>query len=244
MSQNPLLSLNKVSKSYGSLCVVNEVSFEINEGETVGIIGPNGAGKTTLFNLIAGTLALDKGAILFNGSEITHLRSDQCCQKGLGRTFQIPRTFEDMSVYENVLVGLVSQNTKLKKQEIQSKAIAILEMTNLIELANTKACYLSIIKKKSLSLACALSTSPKLLLLDEVAGGLTDYELQNFTKILDAIKESGVTIVWIEHAIYALASYVDRMIVINFGEQIADGKPKTLMNDPLIKEIYLGVESS
>jgi len=243
MNPVPLLSLKNVTKSYGSLCVANAISFEVNEGETLGIIGPNGAGKTTLFNLIAGSLPLDQGIVKLEGSDITTSNPTVCCQRGLGRTFQIPKTFGSMSVYENILVGLVSKKPRPSRKEIKRRAADILEMTKLEAYANTKAKELSIIRQKSLGLACALSTSPKLLLLDEVAGGLTNHELQAFLKMLALIKSSGITIIWIEHAVYALASFVERMIVIDFGKQIADGDPMTLLEDPLIKEIYLGGEN-
>lgn len=236
----PLLSLEKVSKYYDELCVANKISFEIMEGELVGIIGPNGAGKTTLFNLIAGTIRADEGSIKYGLIDITKMAPSQRCQLGIGRTFQIPKTFNEMTVYENVLVGANSR--RLSVEEFKDEAHYTLSICGLTDKANTLAKNLSVIKRKALGLACALSTDPELLLLDEVAGGLTDQELQDFILIVDKIRESGKTIVWIEHAVQALAAYVERLIVINFGEMIADGNPQAILDDKTIKEIYLGVE--
>lgn len=242
MVETPLLSLKNVSKYYGKLCVADKISFDISKGETVGIIGPNGAGKTTLFNLIAGSITIEEGTILYKGDDITSMSSFRRCHRGLARTFQIPKTFNTMSVYENVLVGAVSRQNHLNEKESREVAIQVMEITGLTHKANVEAQYLSVIDRKALGLACALSTSPELLLLDEVAGGLTDHELHEFVFILDKIKKSGTSIIWIEHAVYTLANYVDRMIVINFGELIADGNPDKILEDPKIKEIYLGVE--
>lgn len=238
-----MLSVERLTRYFGHLCIIDGLSFSVCKGECVGIIGPNGAGKTTLFNLVAGALPPDEGTIVFKGRDIGHLPADKRCRLGIGRTFQIPRSFTQMSVYENVLVG-ASNVSNLREKDHKDKVGSILELTHLSDLANVPAGNLTLLQRKRLSLARALSTSPEILLLDEVAGGLTDHEVEEFLILMDNIRHMGVTIIWIEHVLHALSSFVDRIIAISFGEMIADGSPDRVLTDPEVQEIYMGVDES
>lgn len=236
-----LLSVKNVSKNFGSLKVTNDLSFELKEGEALGILGPNGAGKTTLFNLISGDIKPDSGEILFNGKSILHLSPSDRCVEGFGRTYQIPHPFEGMSVFENVLVGAVYGNNH-SEQEAQELALYVLEQTGLIDKAEVLAGSLSLLERKRLELAKALSTQPKILLLDEIAGGLTEREVHELIELIQDIRKHGVSIIWIEHIVHALLSVVDRLIAINFGQMLTQGDPQTVMESPEVKEVYMGIE--
>ena len=236
-----LLSVKNVSKNFGSLKVTNDISFDLKQGEALGVLGPNGAGKTTLFNLISGDIKPDDGDILLNEQSILHLSSSDRCIEGFGRTYQIPHPFEGMSVFENVLVGAVFGNNYSEK-EAEQLTLDILEQTGLINKAENLAGSLSLLERKRLELARALSTQPKILLLDEIAGGLTEHEVKELIELILQIKNNGVSIIWIEHIVHALLSVVDRLIAINFGELLIEGEPKTVMDSPQVKEVYMGVE--
>jgi branched-chain amino acid transport system ATP-binding protein len=236
-----LLKVNNISKSFGSLKVIHDLSFELKEGETLGILGPNGAGKTTLFNLISGDLKPDNGDVLFRGKSILSLSPPCRCLEGFGRTYQTPQPFERMSVFENVLVGAVYGNNYVEK-EAQELSLYILEYIGLIDKAEKLAGSLSLLERKRLELAKALSTQPKILLLDEIAGGLIEHEVNELIELLQDIRKSGVSIVWIEHIMHALLSVVDRIIAINFGEILIQGEPQIVMNSPEVKEVYMGIE--
>lgn len=236
-----LLKVQNVSKSFGSLKVTNDLSFELGKGEAIGILGPNGAGKTTLFNLISGDITPDSGEILFNDKSILALSSSDRCIEGFGRTYQIPQPFEGMSVFENVLVGAVYGNNYSEK-EAEELALYVLEQTGLIDKAEALAGTLSLLERKRLELAKALSTQPKILLLDEIAGGLTEQEVFELIELIKDIRNAGVSIIWIEHIVHALLSVVDRLIAINFGELLIDGTPEDVMNSAEVKEVYMGIE--
>lgn len=237
-----LLSVRNVSKSFGSLKVTNDLSFDLKEGEAIGVLGPNGAGKTTLFNLISGDLKPDNGDILLNDKSILSLSPSDRCLEGFGRTYQIPHPFEGMSVFENVLVGAVYGNN-ISEKEAQELALLVLEQTGLIDKAEALAGTLSLLERKRLELARALSTQPKILLLDEIAGGLTEHEVKELIELIQNIRKNGVSIIWIEHIVHALLSVVDRLIAINFGEMLIEGDPKMVMNSPEVKEVYMGIEA-
>ncbi|KAB7883142.1 ABC transporter ATP-binding protein [Poseidonibacter ostreae] len=236
-----LLKVQNVSKSFGSLKVTNDLSFELKRGEAIGILGPNGAGKTTLFNLISGDITPDSGEILFNDKSILALSSSDRCVAGFGRTYQIPQPFEGMSVFENVLVGAVYGNNYSEK-EAEELALYVLEQTGLIDKAEALAGTLSLLERKRLELAKALSTQPKVLLLDEIAGGLTEQEVFELIELIKDIRKAGVSIIWIEHIVHALLSVVDRLIAINFGELLIEGTPEDVMNSSEVKEVYMGIE--
>ena len=237
----PILSLEKVCKSFGALTVAQEVSFGLRKGEALGIIGPNGAGKSTLFNLIAGNIPVDSGRIDFDGMEITDAPPMTRCLGGLGRTFQIPQPFETLSVFENLLVAGAFGTARTEAQ-VTDRCAEILLETGLLHRANDTAGRLSLLERKRLELARALATQPKVLLLDEIAGGLTDAECGELISTIRAIHASGVSIIWIEHVLHALNSVVERLLVLDFGKVIGVGAPDEIMASRQVREIYLGIE--
>jgi len=216
------------------------IGLDVAEGEALGIIGPNGAGKTTLFNLVAGDLAPDAGTIRFKGADITAMKTHRRCAAGIGRTYQIPRPFESLTVFENLLVGAVYGAGK-RESEVVGACAEILERTGLAAQANRRAGSLTLLERKRLELARALATNPRLLLLDEIAGGLTEGECRALVETIKAIRARGVTIVWIEHIVHALVAVVERLIVLDFGRKIAEGEPQAVMSSPEVQEIYMGI---
>lgn len=233
------LSLNNLEKRYGALVVTDGFSLDVNQGEILGILGPNGAGKTTLFNLITGTIKPDGGAVEFAGKDISTLDAASRCQRGISRSFQVPHPFVGMSVFENVLVGAIFGRRSDGPEE---HALRVLELTGLIEKSNMLAGSLSLLERKRLEMARALATDPKLLLLDEIAGGLTDSECKSLLAAIRDVHNSGVTIIWIEHVVHALLSVATRLVVVDFGRTIADGNPTDVMRNEQVKSIYLGVD--
>jgi len=238
----PILALHGVSKSYGALKVTDHVSLAVEAGETLGILGPNGAGKTTLFNLIGGDARADAGRVEFDGRDITALPPHRRCRLGLGRTYQIPQPFSQMTVFEN-LVAAACFGGGQRERDAWHTASDVLEHTGLLAFANQHAGSLTLLNRKRLELARALATKPKLLLLDEIAGGLTEHEARVLVDELARIKAQGLTMVWIEHVVHALLAIADRLFVINFGQPIALGAPQAVMADPEVQRVYLGVEA-
>ncbi|MDN7181710.1 ABC transporter ATP-binding protein [Caballeronia sp. SEWSISQ10-4 2] len=237
-----VLRLMGVSKRYGALKVTDNISFAIEQGETYGILGPNGAGKTTLFNLISGDTRPDAGAIEFDGADIAALAPHRRCIAGIGRSYQVPRPFGGMTVFENLLVGATFGGA-LKEREAAGLCIDVLERTGLKRRANQLASTLTLLDRKRLELARAMATRPKLLLLDEIAGGLTEPETHELVDEIRRVKEQGVTIVWIEHVVHALLAVADRLLVIHFGKHLAEGLPAAVMDNPEVKRVYLGLEA-
>ena len=237
-----LLALHAVSKSYGALKVIDNITLSVTEGETLGILGPNGAGKTTLFNLISGDARVDAGQVSYAGQNVTQLPPHQRCRLGIGRSYQVPQPFGNMSVFEN-LVTAACFGGELPEHEAWERAVQVLEQTGLQAHANKPAGALTLLNRKRLELARALATSPRLLLLDEIAGGLTEHEAKQLIEELQRIKASGVTMIWIEHVVHALLSVADRLFVINFGQKLAEGKPAEVMNDPDVQRVYMGMEA-
>jgi branched-chain amino acid transport system ATP-binding protein len=237
----PLLVLHSVSKSYGALKVTDSISLSVNKGETLGILGPNGAGKTTLFNLISGDVAVNTGRVVYDGQDVTAMPSHLRCRRGIGRSYQVPQPFGNMSVFEN-LVTAASFGGEQTERAAWDTAVHVLEQTGLMPQANKAAGSLTLLNRKRLELARALATGPQLLLLDEIAGGLTEHEAHELVEELQRIKASGVTMIWIEHVVHALLSVADRLFVINFGQQLAEGKPHDVMNDPEVQRVYMGME--
>jgi branched-chain amino acid transport system ATP-binding protein len=237
-----LLEITGLKKSFGSIVVADGLELAMVPGEAVGIIGPNGAGKTTLFNLIAGSLSPDGGAIRFDGRDLLGLSPQGRCRAGLGRTHQIPRPFENLTVFENLLVGAVHGRGKTEREVAQSCG-DILERLGLIKRANTLAGSLTLLERKRLEMARALATAPRLLLLDEIAGGLTEGECAELVATIRNIRASGVAILWIEHVVHALLAVIDRLVVLNFGRKIAEGVPKEVMQRSDVREIYMGIEA-
>lgn len=237
----PILELDHVAKRFGALKVSDDVTFDVAPGEALGIIGPNGAGKSTLFNLITGNLRVDAGRVAFDGVDVTRMPPMARCHAGVGRTFQIPQPFEKLTVFENLVVA-ASMGSRKAESEVTDRCADILVKTGLIDRANTLAGGLGLLQRKRLELARALATDPKLLLLDEIAGGLTDAECRSLVETISGIHAAGVTIVWIEHVLHALNAVVQRLLVLNFGKVIGIGKPEEIMASSAVREIYLGIE--
>jgi len=237
-----LLSLHNVSKSFGALQVINDISLELEEGVALGILGPNGAGKTTLLNLIAGDLPLSSGRVVFDGVDVTKVSAEKRCHAGIGRTSQIPRPFTGMTVYENVLIG-ATFGAGRSEGDAEEECVQILEQTGLLPRWNVEAGSLRLLERKRLELARSLATKPKLLLLDEIAGGLTEHEVQELIELIKTIRADGVTIIWIEHIVHALLSVVDRILAIDFGNKLAEGTPQDVVDSKEFQQIYFGVES-
>ena len=235
-----ILRLDNLTKSFGSLKAVNGVQLEVAPGEALGIIGPNGAGKTTLFNLVTGLLKPDTGTVWFGGRNITHAPPRARCIAGIGRSFQIPHPFENLTVFENLLVAAIHGRRQREPQVVDACG-EILERTGLIAFANRRAGTLNLLGRKRLELARALASAPRLLLLDEIAGGLTEAECGELVQLVEDIKQSGVTIVWIEHIVHALVAVVSRLVVLNFGRKIVEGEPRSVMISDEVREIYMGI---
>ena len=231
-----------MSKSYGALKVTSDVSLVVNEGEALGIIGPNGSGKSTLFNLINGTVMADAGSIGLFGRDVTKVPAMERVRMGVGRSFQIPQPFDKLSVFENLLVAASFGQDK-NEHAVEADCVRILDETELMHRANMLAGALPLLDRKRLELARAMATGPRILLLDEIAGGLTDGECKSLIATIKAIHKSGITIVWIEHVLHALTSVVERLVVLDFGKLVADGKPDDVMAMQSVKEIYLGMDA-
>ena len=235
-----ILKLDNLSRSFGSLKAVDGVGLEVASGEALGIIGPNGAGKSTLFNLITGLLKPDGGAVYFDGDDITHAPPRARCIAGIGRSFQIPHPFENLTVFENLLVAAI-HGRRQREADLVERCGDILQRTGLLGFANRRAGTLNLLGRKRLELARALASGPRLLLLDEIAGGLTEAECVELVALIQDIKKSGVTIVWIEHIVHALVAVVSRLVVLNFGRKIMEGEPRMVMASAEVREIYMGI---
>jgi branched-chain amino acid transport system ATP-binding protein len=231
-----------VSKSYGALRVTDHLSMHLETGEALGVIGPNGAGKSTMFNLIAGGVRPDSGRILFEGRDVSDLLPFVRCKAGIARSYQIPHPFVGMTVFENLLVGAAFGDDRAES-EVYERCVEVLEETGLLPKANVKAGSLTLLERKRLEMARALATNPKVLLFDEIAGGLTEQECAELVAAIKRIHTRGVSIIWIEHVVHALLAVVDRLMVINFGKKIDDGEPRAVMNSPQVREIYMGIEA-
>jgi branched-chain amino acid transport system ATP-binding protein len=238
----PILELREVSKTFGRLQVLSRLSFSLREAEVLGILGPNGAGKTTLLNLIAGDMAVASGQILFRGQDVTAESAPQRCHRGIGRTFQIPRPFVGMTVFENVLVGgTYGSGARRHDRDTVNLCREVLEQTGLAAQSDALAGNMGLLDRKRLELARALATRPALLLLDEIAGGLTEPEVRALLAVIAEIRARGIAIIWIEHLVHALVASVDRILAINFGVKLAEGLPQEILASREFQEIYLGV---
>jgi branched-chain amino acid transport system ATP-binding protein len=238
----PLLALEQICKRFGAIAVAERIDLQLGEGEALGIIGPNGAGKTTLFGMISGTVAPASGRVVYAGRDITHLSPAQRCALGIGRSFQIPQPFAGMSVFENLVVAAAFGGRRRERDAYES-CMAILARCGLAGKANRPAGSLTLLDRKRLELARALASEPRVLLLDEVAGGLTEHECQALIALIAAIRQSGVSIVWIEHVVHALLASIDRLLVLHNGAFIADGDPQAVIRSPQVAEIYMGMEA-
>ena len=234
-----MLELASLSRAFGGLVVIDRLNLKVENGEIIGILGPNGAGKTTLFNMIAGIMPPSGGRILFESHDITPMKPWHRCRMGIGRTYQIPKPFTHMSVFENVLAAAV-HGGKMPLARGKAEAEADLERVGLAHHARVAAGQLALLDTKQLELAKALALRPRLLLLDEIAGGLTEAECDVLIGTIRDVHRSGVTIVWIEHVIQALRRIVTRLAVLADGNFIAMGAPQDVLSDRRVKEAYLG----
>jgi branched-chain amino acid transport system ATP-binding protein len=234
-----LLELVSLSRAFGGLRVIDQLDFSLEPGEIVGILGPNGAGKTTLFNMIAGVLAPTAGRVVFEGKDVTTMKPWDRCRIGIGRTYQIPKPFTHMTTFENVLVAAI-HGGRASITQAKIEAEAILARTGLARRALTPAGQLALLDAKQLELAKALAVKPRLLLLDEIAGGLTEAECDILLGTIGEAHERGITIVWIEHVIHALRRLVTRLAVLSGGGFIAMGAPQDVLADQRVREAYLG----
>ena len=237
---SPILSVAAVSKSFGALRVLDGLSLSVMEGETLGVLGPNGAGKTTLLNLVTGELRADAGRIQFAGQDVAREPPHRRCRLGIGRAYQVPRPFGAMTVFENLIVA-AAFGAQRHEKETYAGVVEILRDTGLLQKANWLAGSLTLLDRKRLELARALATRPRLLLLDEIAGGLTEHESVDLVEELRRIKRQGVTMLWIEHVVHALVAVADRLLVVNFGRKLAEGAPAAVMGDPEVQRVYLGL---
>jgi branched-chain amino acid transport system ATP-binding protein len=238
----PLLVLDKISKNFGSLKVTQNISLSVQKGEALGVLGPNGAGKTTLFNLISGDVQPHSGHVYFKGKDITRTLPHKRCRAGIGRSYQIALPFEGMTVFENLMVGAMFGGNHTKTSEANDRCAFILERTGLLGRANQLAGSLTLLDRKRLELARALATEPELLLLDEIAGGLTEHEAHELVELVQSILAQGVSIIWIEHVVHALLAVATRLFVINFGEKLAEGSPREVMESAEVRRVYMGID--
>jgi branched-chain amino acid transport system ATP-binding protein len=236
-----ILTIQNLAKTFGNLTAVDNLTFNVEEGEILGMMGPNGAGKTTVFNLITGVYKPSGGKVIYKGTDVTHCSASHRCRLGIGRTYQIPRPFVDMTVFENLLVG-AEYGANLTGRQAYMESTEILEFTGLLPKKDLFAGKLSLLDRKRLELARALATRPDLLLIDEVAAGLTEAEVEQLLHIVKAIQQKGVTIIWVEHILMMMNKGVDRLLVINGGKWLICGDPKECMESKEVQEVYLGME--
>ena len=239
-SLSPILSLERISKRFGAVVIANEIDLALSEGEALGMIGPNGAGKTTLFGVAAGTVAPDAGRVIFAGTDVTRLSPERRCRLGLARSFQIPQPFGGMTVFENLVVAAAFGGGR-RERDVYGDCAEVLARCGLADKANRPAGVLTLLDRKRLELARALATRPRVLLLDEVAGGLTEHECVDLVTLVREVRRTGVSIVWIEHVVHALLAVVDRLVVLHGGSLIAEGDPQTVIRSPAVADVYMGI---
>jgi branched-chain amino acid transport system ATP-binding protein len=235
-----ILEVRDVTKRFGGLQALSDVTFDLSAGEILGLIGPNGAGKTTLFNVINGVFHPDKGRVIFRGEDITSSPSYEVARRGLARAYQVVRPLSDLTVRENVMVGACFGRERFSLAEAARVADEVLAQVGLAEKAGLFAGSLNVAEKKRLELARALGSQPYLLLLDEVLAGLNPSEIALMMETIRQIRDSGITILMIEHVMQAVMNISDRLLVLDYGALIAQGSPQEVVNDPLVIEAYLG----
>ena len=235
-----ILALENISKRFGAIVIASELNLALEEGEALGVLGPNGAGKTTLFGIATGTVTPDAGRVFLDGNDITRLPPERRCHLGLARSFQIPQPFGGMSVFENVVVA-AAFGSRRAERDVYADCFAVLERCGLADKANRQAGSLTLLDRKRLELARALATRPRVLLLDEVAGGLTEHECAALVRLIKELRAGGLSIIWIEHIVHTLLAVVDRLVVLYGGHFIAEGEPRAVIDDRAVREIYLGM---
>lgn len=239
MTAGPLLELDRVSKRFGSIVVAESLSLTVQAGDAVGMVGPNGAGKTSIFSIISGDLSPSAGEVRFDGRTVTPMGPDTRCRLGIARTWQVPRSFEHMTAFENVLVATMS-GAGLRGRHATDLAVQVLDETGLLASANRPASRLGLLQRKRLELARALGTRPRLLLLDEVAAGLTEPEVAELVRVVAAARARGITVIWVEHVVRALVGLVDRLVCLAAGRVIGDGEPHDVLASTAVREVFLG----
>jgi branched-chain amino acid transport system ATP-binding protein len=235
----PLLQLEGVSKRFGQVVVADGITFQLDAGASVGVVGPNGAGKTSMFGIISGDIRADAGQLVFADQDLARVATPQRCRMGIGRTYQIPQPFEHMTVFENALVA-AQQGARKRGSTSYDAAYRALERSGLAPFANRPAGSLALLNRKRLELARALATNPRLLLLDEIAGGLTDAEVVELSDVIKTLQGEGIAILWIEHVVRALLSTVDRLLCLANGALVADGEPREVLASDAVRRVYLG----
>ena len=235
----PLLQLEGVSKRFGQVVVADGITFQLEEGASLGVVGPNGAGKTSMFGIISGDIKADSGQLVFADHDLARVTTPQRCRMGIGRTYQIPQPFEHMTVFENALVA-AQQGARKRGAASYDAAYRALERSGLAAMANRPAGSLALLNRKRLELARALATDPRLLLLDEIAGGLTDAEVVELSDVIKTLQGEGIAILWIEHVVRALLSTVDRLLCLANGALVADGEPREVLASDAVRRVYLG----
>ncbi|KUO65294.1 MAG: hypothetical protein APF84_13525 [Gracilibacter sp. BRH_c7a] len=238
---NTVLTVEDLGISFGSNHVLKCLNYEVYENEVLGVIGPNGAGKTVMLDILTGILKPTKGRIIFQGEDITNKTITKRCKNGFGRTFQVPRSFEKMTVLENVMVGGV-YGDRLHERDAQKKAVEVLEMIGLAEKKDIFAGKLSLLDRKRLEIGRALASNPKVLMFDEVAGGLTESEIAKILEIVRMIKKQGISIVWIEHVLHTMLEGTDRVMCLAEGRDVICGCPVDVMRSKEVSDVYLGAE--
>jgi branched-chain amino acid transport system ATP-binding protein len=236
----PILAFNGISKRFGAIVAADHIDLALANGEALGIIGPNGAGKTTLFGIATGSVAPDSGRVMFDGSDITGLTPEQRSRRGIARSFQVPQPFGGMTVFENLVVAAAFSGGH-SERDVYGHCVEVLERCGLSHRANRRAGALTLLDRKRLELARALATSPRVLLLDEIAGGLTEPECATLVAVIEGIRDGGVSIIWIEHIVHALLKIVDRLVVLHEGRLLADGDPHVVIHSAAVREIYMGI---
>src|SRR5262250_3149895 len=237
-----ILAFEKISKRFGAVVVARALDLTLAEGEALGIIGPNGAGKSTLFGIASGTVAPDAGRVIFAGADITTLAPERRCRMGIGRSFQLPQPFNGMTVFENLVVAAAFGGGR-GEREVYPRCVELVGRCGLADKANRRAGTLTLLDRKRLELARALATRPRVLLLDEVAGGLTEHECAALVALIKNVRASGVSIIWIEHVVHALTAVIDRLVVLHGGRFIIDGEPRVVIRSPQVTEIYMGIDA-